>query len=444
MKMKIKLLLALFAVGIGIPTNAQSIPIDVQVNTSEQITIKYQKLSSDIDKSFGQNISSLAILDSVLHKLHSENKSVRIISNTFPNREFFQDYDLAEKRSEVFRKYLLKNYSFLKEQDVISRYRVATWYNFVEQVKKDSSIENKQELIKIMSMGTTADSISAHIKELDNGKTLKYLFDNYVPNFNSSQIKIQIISISNKSKEEKVVKQDKHIKNSTYCECKSISQTVLATSPALTAASVQKSSLKLVEPKVEMYKRPYISFKTNLLFDAVSLINAEIEVPLAKRWSIAGEVIFPWWSNTDKQRAIQTISGNVELRYWVKPNYKKREHLKGKHNPLSGWFVGVYGGGGYYDFENNAKGYQGEYFTVGISAGYVQSLTRSLSMEYSLGVGYMQTDYRHYKAEYSNIYDTWHLLRQHNGNYSWFGPTRLKVSLIWTPNFITKKTKSRW
>ena len=113
----------------------------------------------------------------------------------------------------------------------------------------------------------------------------------------------------------------------------------------------------------------------------------------------------------------------------------------GEHNPLTGWFAGVYGGVGYYDLEWHKKGSQGEvYLSTGVSAGYVKALTNSLSLEFSLGVGYLQTDYKRYEAK-KDVYDDWTLVHEYNGRYKWFGPTKAKISFIWYPYFKKSSKK---
>jgi len=112
----------------------------------------------------------------------------------------------------------------------------------------------------------------------------------------------------------------------------------------------------------------------------------------------------------------------------------------GTRNPLTGWFMGIYGGAGLYDLEWNRKGYQGEFFiATGLSAGYVKPLSRNLSLEFSLGIGYLRTRYRHYEAN-KDINEEWHLIEQYRGNYTWIGPTKAKIALIWFPHF--KKTRN--
>lgn len=186
--------------------------------------------------------------------------------------------------------------------------------------------------------------------------------------------------------------------------------------------------------------RPYVAFKTNLLFDAVTIANIELEVPVAQRWSVGGEWIFPWWLWEGEQNCIQVLSGSLEARYWIKPNQK----YQSDYNPLAGWFVGLYGGGGLYDLEYQKTGYQGEfYIATGISAGYVHPFSKSLLMEFSVGIGYMNTDFRKYEAKYSEVDNKWHLIRQYNGSQTWIGPTKAKVSLVWYPHFNKKRGGER-
>ena len=171
--------------------------------------------------------------------------------------------------------------------------------------------------------------------------------------------------------------------------------------------------------------KPLFALKTNLLFDAATAINAEVEVPIGPRWSVAVESIFPWWLWERKQYCLQALSGNLEGRYW----FGERENRP----RLTGWFAGVYSGAGYYDVEWGDRGIQGEFFiTAGLSGGYAHRIGRKgdWRMEYSLGAGYLRTHYREYDAALG-MDETWHLNRRQSGRYTWIGPTRAKVSLVW-------------
>ncbi len=191
------------------------------------------------------------------------------------------------------------------------------------------------------------------------------------------------------------------------------------------------------------YRRP-LALKTNLLFDLATALNAELEVPLNPRFSLMAEITFPWWLWNSEQTCFEVVSGGLEARYWFKPRYRRQDASLGRHNPLTGWFTGLYGGAGYYDLEWKGEGYQGEFFiAAGISLGYTAPLSRNFSMEFSVGVGYLQTEYRHYHAKQSVVDDSWHLVRQNDGIQTWIGPTKAKLSLVWYPHFKRKKKGGR-
>lgn len=182
-------------------------------------------------------------------------------------------------------------------------------------------------------------------------------------------------------------------------------------------------------------KRPLFALKTNLLFDATLMPNLEIEVPIGKRWSINGEYMCPWWLLKDNRYCLEILSGGLEGRYWL-GNYQSRKHRK----VLTGHFVGLYAGGGKYDLQWKENGYQGEFFiAAGISYGWATRIARNLHLELSIGIGLLRTDYRHYHAH--DNYQT--LLWQENGNYTWFGPTKVKISLVWLLNRKVKKGSTR-
>lgn len=169
---------------------------------------------------------------------------------------------------------------------------------------------------------------------------------------------------------------------------------------------------------------PLFALKTNLLFDAALTPNIELEIPIGKHWSVAGEWIFPWWLTNERQNCYQLQAGNLEGRYWFNSPGVIMQ-------PMLGWFAGLYLGAGYYDFESDKTGYQGEFQNIGLSGGYTHKIGRRLRLEYSLGVGFLKTKYRKYNAV-QGYDDTWYLVReQTQPRKVWFGPTRAKVSLVW-------------
>jgi hypothetical protein len=175
-------------------------------------------------------------------------------------------------------------------------------------------------------------------------------------------------------------------------------------------------------------RRPLFAVKTNLLFDAALMPNIELEVPIGKRWSLNGEYMFPWWLINDDRYCLQILMGGLEVRY--------RPGKRSGRDVLTGHFIGLYAGGGKYDLQWDKNGYQGEFFiAAGVSYGYAHSIARNLRLEYNIGIGMLRTDYRHYHSRDNHRTLLW----QENGEYTWLGPTKLKISLVW---LITGKNKT--
>ena len=182
-------------------------------------------------------------------------------------------------------------------------------------------------------------------------------------------------------------------------------------------------------------RRPLLALKTNLLFDAALMPNVEIEVPVGKRWSVNGEYAFPWWQFDRGKYCMQVLMGGLEGRYWLGSRKSRADR-----EVLTGHFLGLYAGGGKYDLQWGEKGYQGEFFiAAGVSYGWATRIARHLHLEFNIGIGLLRTDYRHYHAR--DNYQT--LLWQENGKYTWFGPTKAKISLVWLLNRRVKKGGSR-
>ena len=195
----------------------------------------------------------------------------------------------------------------------------------------------------------------------------------------------------------------------------------------------EKKELALKEePQVGAVSRqkPLFALKTNLLYDVASLVNLGLEVPLGNRFSLCAEAVFPWWKIRDKDITVQMLEGTLEGRYWLGKGTQKKL--------LTGFFAGVYAGVGLFDFQlgklSGGNGVQGNFFVMGgLSAGYAHVVSNNLRMEYSLGLGYLRSDFR----EYISVKDTkfgdikalpypWDVKR-----ISGILPTKLQVSLVW-------------
>lgn len=176
--------------------------------------------------------------------------------------------------------------------------------------------------------------------------------------------------------------------------------------------------------------RPLFALKTNLLYDVALTPNLEVEVPIGERWSVNVEYQYGWWLRPSNTRCWQVESGGVEARYW----WGQRNSRK----VLSGLFTGVSVSVGMYDFQlQSHEGNRGEYYTAGFTGGYAAPLNRSLRLEFSLGVGYVASDYKHYRVNDGE------LIKIESESLRSVFPTKAKISLVWLLSRSVKKGGTR-
>lgn len=169
--------------------------------------------------------------------------------------------------------------------------------------------------------------------------------------------------------------------------------------------------------------RPLLAVKTNLLYDLLLAPNIEAEIPFGRngRWSLMAEYTNPWWRWKKLDYSYEIQEGGLELRRWLTPR------CDGSRPWLSGMFAGVYGAVAKYDIENNTVGDQGDVWSVGATWGYSWPIGRQWNLEFSVSAGYIHGERRHYNAEF----DSTHLIYKYTKDVNYFGPTKLKVSLVW-------------
>ena len=166
-----------------------------------------------------------------------------------------------------------------------------------------------------------------------------------------------------------------------------------------------------------------VALKSNMLYDALTVLNAEVEVPISRHFSVAVEYLFPWWESGNKY-CLQLLELGVEGRYWFRNNVNKVDRL-------GGHFLGVYGMSAMYDIQKDYNpAHQGEFWSAGLTYGYAMRVGKQkrISLEFALSVGYLTTDYRNYfpADDYSELY----IDKLGYGRLRYFGPTKLKVSLV--------------
>lgn len=115
------------------------------------------------------------------------------------------------------------------------------------------------------------------------------------------------------------------------------------------------------------------------------------------------------WDNKDRRYALWEVS--PEVHYYI--GKEKRG------------YVGAMFKAGQCNYKFSATGKQGDLMGGGITGGYQLKLNKALSLDFSLGLGYMNTDVENYKViEGVRV-------RQGNETKHWFGPIQAGVTLVW-------------
>ena len=188
-------------------------------------------------------------------------------------------------------------------------------------------------------------------------------------------------------------------------------QSVLYTAPVLEPV-VRTSSF----PGPDPYYR--LALKTNLLADIALMPSLEVEYLINEQWSVAAHGAVAWWSNEPAHKFYQISTIYPEARWWFKTKA-----------PWHGHYLGLFAGGTWYDLERGARGYQGEGGFVGLSYGYMFPVSKCLSFEAGLGLGYLYTKYREYLPV--SFMGGTHYVYQQTSVLNWIGPLKVKFAFVW-------------
>lgn len=192
-----------------------------------------------------------------------------------------------------------------------------------------------------------------------------------------------------------------------------VAETVVIPEPEDTTAQ-QPPVAEAFPPNVRQ-DSPFL-LKTNLLYYVALMPSLEIEWKFAPRWSVALEAQGAWYDKKSPRRVYRVATLMPELRYWTI-----------RHSQWHGMYVGLFAGAGLYDLDlsNSKKGHEGEAYMGGISTGYMWPIGKHLSLDAGIGVGYLRARDKEYLPLDG------HFLYQLTKHINYFGPLRLKLSLVW-------------
>lgn len=408
------------------------------VNDKVHMTIYFCWDKDNIEPDYLTNAHTLHTIDSIM-SCRSAAYIDTLSITAFASPEGLPAYNqkLSERRAESLRHYLLKKYPQFTQSTVWAQGKGENWEGFRHLAEADPTLPLKAEILSIINNSNlTLVQRQARIASLDGGRIYRdYIYPKYYPKLRSGA---SLLLVYNPA-----IPVDTIFEPTTVLVVESEPKAEINLEPEPIGEE------RIIELSDYRYIRPF-ALKTNLLFDAATLFNIELEMPIGRRFSVLGEWTFPFWGGLGNRGGVapvpvysakytlQMLSGGVELRYWFNRSEKLDDKAQrwGDYNPLCGWFVGPYAGRGVYDLQFGKKGAQGDfYIAAGVSGGFTHPIGKYIHMEYSIGVGYMQTQYKHYTPMDG------HKVYEYDGRYTWIGPTKAKISLAWVPRFRVNNNK---
>ena len=398
--MKNIILLAMFFFSLCVSAQVKTTPVKSPQKRLLGIEVHFKLGKHDLDERYMGNKQSL--LD-FAHKVDSIGldriDSVVVVSQSSPEGPYLYNMKLSERRANTMLKCVESRHPELQGKLFVHP-DGESWEQLRVLVAQDTHLtaEEIEEVLQVIDADIDINVKKNRMKKLP---CYRYLLQTYYP----------------------------RIRNSMFCILYFTERLVAL--PLEEASYIPRPEIKVAPlrvPTLVEEQKTILALKTNLLYDAVSALNLEVEVPIGDRWSVMVEDVFPWWNNGNKW-AMQMWEMGVEGRYWFKRTDAR--------DVLSGWFGGLYGMSAKYDFQwKRSVNYQGEYWSAGLTCGYAMPLGKRLNLELSASLGYLSTAYRHYKP--SVDYGELLLDPYKQGRVGYFGPTKLKVSLV-VPIRITSK-----
>ena len=280
------------------------------------------------------------------------------------------------------------------------------WENFKQFVEKASTdqLPHRNEILRIIN-GTREPDAKEWLIKSTYPEDYKYLIANCMPQLRRSDYTIKYIKTS-------------HI---------GVSKSVIV--PETTSAAVFVADT--VSTQAEKKNSSFLyALRTNMLYDVVLIPNIGIEVYMGKRWTVGLDWFYTWFSCDNRHRYWQAYGGYLTVRKYLGGNNTSDiKHHTSNIFP-TGHHLGAYVLGLTYDVEWGGKGYQAAKFGFGggLEYGYSKKIGRKWCLDFSIGVGFQDGEYKEYEPANDG---TGHYIWLSTKKRHWWGPTKAEVSLKW-------------
>lgn len=396
-----------------------------QENDKKEVCIGFRVGLSLLDPKFENNEANLndviQFLNEVRNDTTIELTQVTFCGSASPEGGNKLNRNLAKRRCANMEQYVRQRIT-LPDALVKRQEWSDAWQKLAIYVEK-SDMPNKKEVLHELletpeytynKYGALVDSRKKRLMDMNYGRTWNYMLDKFFPSVRNASAILVTIRKKNEPapepKPEPVVEEPK-----------------------------QPEPVVQPEPIVDTKQPAYFAIKTNMLYDALLVPNVGVEFSLGKRWSVAADWMYGWWSRNKSNRYWRVYGGGLTVRKYF--------GAKAAEKPLQGHHIGINAQMLTYDIEFGGKGYMGGKpggtlwdrmnYTIGAEYGYSMPVARRLNIDFSLAAGYMGGRY----YEYTPL--DGHYVWQATKNRKWIGPTKVEVSLVWLLGHGNYNTKTK-
>ena len=155
----------------------------------------------------------------------------------------------------------------------------------------------------------------------------------------------------------------------------------------------------------------HLSLRANLLRWATLTPDLGVEWRICPSWGIAVNGSWTSWTWSDKDRRYALWEVAPEIRYYM--------------GEKKAWYLGAMFKAGQFNYKLSETGKQGDLMGGGITTGYQLRLNKALTLDFNLGLGYLNADFEKYE-----VIDGVRV-RCGNETKDWCGPINAGVTLVW-------------
>ena len=185
----------------------------------------------------------------------------------------------------------------------------------------------------------------------------------------------------------------------------------LAAEKAEAEKTVQQNTLADTPSETKITTDYHLSLRANLLRWATLTPDFGLEWRICPSWGIAVNGSWTSWNWSDKDRRYALWEVAPEIRYYM--------------GEKKAWYLGAMFKAGQFNYKISETGKQGDLMGGGITTGYQLRLNKALTLDFNLGMGYLNADFEKYE-----VIDGVRV-RCGNETKNWCGPINAGVTLVW-------------